>query len=205
MSKIIADFMVTLDGYIAGRNMSLEKPGGDDAEMLYDWMHNLASWRERQGLSGGEHDLDSDIVAEGFDANGAVVMGRMMYDTGAEFWGENPPFRTPVFVLTHRPEPLLVKEGGTSFTFVSDGIHQALAQARAAAGERNVNIAGGADTIQKFIREGLVEEIQLHVVPLVLGGGIRLFDRLGESTSRLEPIRIVQGTRAVHLKYRFVR
>lgn len=102
-----------------------------------------------------------------------------MYDSGVEFWGDNPPFRTPVFVLTNRPAPTLVKEGGTSFTFVTDGIHSALDQAKAAAGGRNVDIAGGADTVQQYLRARLVDELQLHVLPVLFGAGLRLFDNLG--------------------------
>lgn len=131
---VTADLAMSLDGYIAGPNVTLDNPGGDGAEPLFEWIHNLASWRERQGMSGGEENRDSELMREWFDATGAVVMGRIMYDTGEEFWGDNPPFRTPVFVLTHRPRPTLVKQGGTTFTFVSEGIHSALQQAKAAAG-----------------------------------------------------------------------
>ncbi|MQY36523.1 hypothetical protein SRB17_45250 [Streptomyces sp. RB17] len=115
-------------------------------------------------MTGGEENRDSELIREWFDATGAVVMGRMMYGTGEEFWGADPPFRTPVFVLTHRPRPTLVKEGGTTFTFVTDGIHGALDRAKAAAGDRNVDITGGASTVQQYLRAGLVEKLQLHVV-----------------------------------------
>jgi dihydrofolate reductase len=132
-------------------------------------------------------------------------MGRMMYDTGEEFWGDNPPFRTPVFVLTHRPRTTLVKEGGTTFTFVTDGIHSALNQAKAAAGGRNVDIAGGASTVRQYLAEGLVDELQLHVVPALLGEGLRLFEGLGTGRQRIEPVRVVDTPLAAHLKYRFVK
>jgi dihydrofolate reductase len=132
-------------------------------------------------------------------------MGRTMYDTGEEFWGDNPPFRTPVFVLTHRPRPTLVKEGGTTFTFVTDGIHGALGRARAAAGDRNVDIAGGASTVRQYLREGLVDELQLHVVPVLLGAGLPLLEGLGAGRRDLEPVRVVDTPLATHLKYRFVR
>src|SRR4051794_3724512 len=126
--------------------------------------------------------------------------GPQMYDTGADFWGDNPPFRTPVFVLTHRPHPTLVKQGGTTFTFVTDGIHSALAQARSAAGRRNVDIAGGARTVRQYLREGLIDELQLHVVPALLGDGLRLFEGVG--AGRLEQVRVVDTPLATHLKYR---
>lgn len=141
-------------------------------------------------------------MREWFDATGAVVMGRLMYDTGEKPWGDNPPFRAPVFVLTHRPAPSLVKQGGTSFTFVTDGIHSALEQAKAAAGGRNVAIAGGARTVQQFLRAGLVDELQLHVIPVLLGGGLRLFDHIGPEQRKLEVIRVVDTPRATHLTYR---
>jgi dihydrofolate reductase len=196
---------ISLDGCIAGTNVAIDNPGGDGAEPLFEWIHNLASWRQRQGMTGGEENRDSVLMREWFDATGAVVMGRMMYDTGEEFWGDNPPFRAPVFVLTHRPRPTLVKEGGTTFTFVTDGIHSALDQAKAAAGDKNVDIAGGARTVQQYLREGLIDELQLHVVPALLGEGLRLFEGLGAGRRNLEPVRVVDTPLATHLKYRFVK
>ncbi|MCT9076962.1 dihydrofolate reductase family protein [Streptomyces fulvoviolaceus] len=202
---VTADMAISLDGYVAGTDVSLDNPGGDGAEPLFEWIHNLASWRERQGMTGGAENRDSELMREWFDATGAVVMGRMMYDTGEEFWGDNPPFRTPVFVLTHRPRPTLVKEGGTTFTFVTDGIHSALDRAKAAAGDRNVDIAGGASTVQQYLGEGLIDELHLHVVPALLGDGLRLFDGLGAGRRNLEPVRVVDTPLATHLKYRFLK
>ena len=202
---VSADLAISVDGCIAGTDVSIDNPGGDGAEPLFAWIHNLASWRERQGMTGGEDNRDSELMREWFDATGAVVIGRMMYDTGEEFWGDNPPFRTPVFVLTHRPRPALVKEGGTTFTFVTDGIHNALARAKAAAGDRNVDIAGGASTVQQYLGQGLIDELQLHVVPALLGDGLRLFEGLGAGPRDLEPIRVVDTPLATHLKYRFVK
>ncbi|WP_371642754.1 dihydrofolate reductase family protein [Streptomyces mirabilis] len=202
---VTADMAISLDGCIAGTDVAIDNPGGDGAEPLFEWSHNLASWRQRQGMTGGEENRDSALMREWFDATGAVVMGRMMYDTGEEFWGDNPPFRTPVFVLTHRPRPALVKEGGTTFTFVTDGIHSALDQARAAAGDRNVDIAGGASTVQQYLREGLIDELQLHVVTVLLGEGLRLFEGLGAGRRNLEPVRVVDTPLATHVKYRFVK
>lgn len=202
---VTADLAVTLDGYVAGPNVTLGNPGGDGGEPIFDWIHTLASWRERQGMTGGDENRDSELMREWFDATGAVVMGRMMYDTGEEFWGDNPPFRTPVFVLTNRPRPTLVKEGGTSFTFVTDGIHSALEQAKAAAGDRNVDIGGGAHTVRQYLAADLVDELQLHVVPVLLGDGLRLFEGLGARRRDLEQVRVVETPPATHLKYRFVK
>ncbi|MEU5343963.1 MULTISPECIES: dihydrofolate reductase family protein [unclassified Streptomyces] len=201
---VTADMAISLDGCIAGANVAIDNPGGDGAEPLFEWIHNLASWRQRQGMTGGEENRDSELMREWFDATGAVVMGRMMYDTGEEFWGDNPPFRAPVFVLTHRPRPTLVKEGGTTFTFVTDGVHSALDRAKAAAGDRNVDISGGASTVQQYLREGLIDELQLHVVPALLGDGLRLFEGLGAGR-RIEPVSVIATPLATHLKYRFVK
>ncbi|WP_164415894.1 dihydrofolate reductase family protein [Streptomyces salinarius] len=202
---VTADLAITLDGYVAGPNVTLDNPGGDGGEPIFEWIHTLASWRERQGMTGGDENRDSELMREWFDATGAVVMGRMMYDTGEEFWGDNPPFRTPVFVLTNRPRPTLVKEGGTSFTFVTDGIHSALEQAKAAAGDRNVDIGGGAHTVRQYLAADLVDELQLHVVPVLLGDGLRLFEGLGARRRELERVRVVETPSATHLKYRFVK
>lgn len=202
---VTADLAMSLDGFVAGTGVSLDNPGGYGAEPLFEWIHNLASWRERQGMSGGEENRDSELMREWFDATGAVVMGRMMYDTGEEFWGDNPPFRTPVFVLTHRPRPTLVKQGGTIFTFVTDGIHSALDRAKAAAGERNVDIAGGASTVRQYLAADLIDELQLHVVPALLGDGVRLLGGLDAGRRTLEVVRVVDTPPATHLKYRFTR
>ncbi|MFD5662263.1 dihydrofolate reductase family protein [Streptomyces hirsutus] len=168
-------------------------------------MHDLASRRQRQGLPGGEENRDSELVREWFDATGMVVMGRTMYELGEEFWGDDPPFRTPVFVLTHRPRPALVKEGGTTFTFVTDGIRGALDRAKAAAGDGNVDIAGGASTVRQYLGEGLVDELRLHVVPALLGTGMRLFEAGSAGRRALEVVRAVESPVATHLKYRFVK
>ncbi|MGW6735769.1 dihydrofolate reductase family protein [Streptomyces sp. NPDC055013] len=202
---VTADLAISLDGFIAGTDVTLDNPGGDGAEPLFAWIHDLASWRQRQGMTGGVENRDSELMREWFDATGAVVMGRMMYDTGEEFWGADPPFKAPVFVLTHRPRPTLVREGGTTFTFVTDGIHSALDRAKAAAGDRNVDIAGGASTVQQYLGAGLVDELQLHVVPALLGAGLRLFEGLGAGRRTLEPVRVVATPLATHLKYRLVK
>ncbi|ADB48831.1 dihydrofolate reductase family protein [Conexibacter woesei] len=206
MTAVTASMMMTLDGFVAGPNVRVpDNPGGDGGERLHEWIAGLASWRERQGLEGGERNADDDLVRAWFDATGAVVMGRLMFDTGEQHWGEDPPFRAPVFVLTNRSRPHVVKQGGTSYTFVTDGIESALAQARAAAGERNVDVAGGADTVQQFIRAGLLDELHLHVLPVLFGEGVRLLDRLGPGLVELEPVHVIEGDGATHLKYAFPR
>lgn len=202
---VTADMTMSLDGYIAGTEHGVANPGGKGADRIGGWIHAQSSRHERSGLGGGEADQDSEIMREWFEATGSVVMGRLMYDSGVDFWGDTPPFRCPVFVLTNRPAPTLVKEGGTTFTFVTDGIHSGLDQARAAADGRNVDIAGGARTVQQYLRARLVDELQLHVIPVLLGAGLRLFDNLGLGSHDLEPIRVVDTPGATHLKYRILK
>lgn len=203
MTIVTADLAITLDGYIAGPNIrATDNPVGDGAEKLFGAIHSLASWRERQHLTGGDHNLDSALMRDWFDTTGAVVMGRTMFDTGEVPWGEDPPFQCPVFVLTHRGRDRVEKRGGTSYTFVTDGVHSALEQARAVAGDRNVDVAGGADAVRQFIRAGLLDELHLHVVPALMGGGTRLLDELGEDLPELENVHVLPGTHAAHLKYR---
>jgi dihydrofolate reductase len=206
MTTVTTDLMISLDGFIAGPNVRVpDNPGGDGGARLHEWIAGLASWRERQGMEGGEENEDSALIRAWFDATGAVVMGRTMFDTGEPFWGEHPPFRAPVFILTSRARPFVEKAGGTSYTFVTDGIASALEQAKAAAGERNVNVAGGADTVQQHLRAGLIDEISLHVLPVLFGQGVRLFDTLPAAQVELEPVHVIPGPQATHLRYRVRR
>jgi dihydrofolate reductase len=203
MGKVHADITMSLDGFVAGRNDGPDLPLGEGGERLHEWVYGLASWRRPHGLEGGETGRDSEVLAEAMDENGAVVLGRRMFDN-AQGWGDNPPFHVPVFVLTHEAREPLPKEGGTTFTFVTDGIESALEQARAAAGDRNVAIGGGANTIQQSLAAGLVDEVQVHIVPLFLGGGIRLFDELGPEIE-LETTRVIEAPKVTHLRFRVVK
>jgi dihydrofolate reductase len=208
------DISVSLDGFVAGPNATLEQPLGEGGERLHEWVVRLASWREAHGLSGGERNRDSDVLAESVASTGAVVMGRRMFSGGEGpwsddpnadgWWGDTPPFGVPVFVVTHHPRETVVKQGGTTFAFVTDGVEAALEQARAAAGERNVAVGGGASVAQQYLRAGLLDELQLHVVPVLLGDGVRLFDcHPGAPPTELECMRVVESpTGAVHLRYR---
>ena len=192
---------MSLDGFIAGPD---DRPGqglGEGGERLHEWAYNLKSWREPHGLEGGETGRDSEILDETFRNTGAIVLGKRMYDN-AEGWGDEPPFRMPVFVLTHEPREELVK-GETTFTFVTDGVDSALEQARAAAGDRDISVGGGASTIQQFIAAGLIDELQIHLVPLLLGQGVRLFDDPGIGQIELETTRVVESPRVTHVKFRF--
>jgi dihydrofolate reductase len=203
MGKVHADITMSLDGFVAGPNDGPDLPLGEGGERLHEWVFGLASWRKPHGLEGGETGRDSEVLAEAMDENGAVVVGRRMFDN-AHGWGDNPPFHVPVFVLTHEAREPLPKEGGTTFTFVTEGIESALEQARAAAGDRNVAIGGGANTIQQYLAAGLVDELQVHIAPLFLGGGIRLFDELGPEIE-LETTRVIESPKVTHLRFRVVK
>lgn len=211
MSKLTFDITMSLDGFVAGPNATLEQPLGEGGERLHEWMVELESWRERHGLAGGTTDHDSEILEESVAGNGATVMGRRMFSGGEGpweddpnangWWGDDPPFHVPVFVLTHHPREPVEKQGGTSFTFVTDGIEAALEQAREAAGDRDVAIAGGASVAQQYLRAGLLDELQIHVAPVLLGGGVRLFDEPGGGPLALKATRVVESPTVTHLRY----
>lgn len=204
MGKVFVDISMSLDGFIAGADDGPELPLGRGGERLHEWVYDLASWRERHGLEGGESNRDAEVLDEAFRTMGAVVLGRRMFDN-AKGWGDNPPFHVPVFVLTHESREPVAKDGGTTFTFVPDGIERALEQAKAAADDKDVSIAGGANTVQQYMRAGLLDEIQIHVVPLLLGDGIRLFDQVGGEHIGLETTRVVDSPRVTHLRFRVTR
>jgi dihydrofolate reductase len=214
MARVTFDISVSLDGFVAGPNPTLEAPLGEGGERLHEWTIGLASWRESHGREGGTTGVDSDVVAETIAATGAVVMGRRMFSGGEGpwdrdprsdgWWGDDPPFRVPVFVLTHHRRAPVTKEGGTTYTFVTDGIASALEQARAAAGARDVAVAGGASVVQQSLEAGGIDEFQLHVAPVLLGRGTRLFGDLGEQVE-LECTRVIGSPGVTHLRYRVVR
>ena len=212
MSKVRAHISVSADGYVAGPNQSLENPLGEGGESLHDWVVALKAWRERHGMEGGEVNASTPVVEESLVGISAEIMGRGMFGGGPGpwgddpwpgWWGENPPFHRPVFVVTHHErEPLTLAD--TTFTFVTGGIESALAQAREAAAGRDVLISGGADVINQYLAAGLADELELHVVPIFLGGGARLFDGVGPEVE-LEQVRAVEAPGVTHVKYRVVK
>jgi dihydrofolate reductase len=201
MSRVAASISVSLDGFVAGPDDGPEVPMGVGGERLHEWVFGLANWRERHGLEGGENNVDAEVLEEGLRNLGAVVVGRRMFDN-AGGWGDEPPFRVPVFVLTHEARNELVK-GETTFTFVNEGIESAVGRARAAAGQKDVSIGGGASTIRQSIAAGLLDELQLHLVPILLGGGVRLFD--DALTTGLERTRVIDSPAVTHLRFRVAR
>ena len=215
MAQLTLNITMSLDGFIAGPNQTLDKPLGEGGERLHEWLFALASFREQHGLSGGETNADTTVFEGSLSATGAVVMGRRMFsggegpwedDSNADaWWGDDPPFHVPVFVLTHHARETMNKRGGTSFTFVTDGIEAALDQARAAAGDKDVSLAGGADVVQQYLRAGLLDELQIHVVPLLLGDGVSLFDHLGGEPVKLEATRVIESPSVTHLRFRVPR
>ena len=202
MGKVIFDITVSLDGYVAGPGDGPELGLGAGGERLHEWAVELASWREPHGLEGGETNASSEIL-ESMSASGAVVVGKRMFDN-AHGWGDEPPFGKPVFVLTHTAREPLTK-GDTTFTFVTEGIESAVEQAKAAAGEQDVSIGGGASTAQQALKAGLVDEVRLTFAPILLGGGVALFDGLGPDDVELEVTRVVEGPKATHVRYRVVK
>ncbi len=216
MSKLTFDISMSLDGFVAGPNPTLEEPLGKGGEQLHEWVIVTQTWRESHGLSGGETNADAEVIAESIGNTGATVMGRRMFSGGEgpweddpnpdAWWGDEPPFHHPVFVLTHHAREPVTKQGGTTFTFVTDGIESALEQARAAAGDKNVAVAGGANAAQQYLKAGLLDELQLHVAPVLLGDGVRLFENhLGPERREVECTRVIESPAVTHLRYRVVK
>lgn len=210
MGKIVATISMSLDGYIAGPQPTLKEPLGKRGEELHEWVYNLKEWRKPHGMEGGETGPDNDIMKESTTDVGAVIMGRKMYSGGEGpwesdpnpdgWWGDNPPFHVPVFVLTKHKREKVMKEGGTTFTFVTDGIESALEQAKKVAGSKKISIAGGANVIQQCIQTGNLDELQIHVVPILLGGGTPLLAHLDNTT--LEKIRVIDSPNVTHFTFK---
>jgi dihydrofolate reductase len=208
----IVDITTSLDGFVAGPNPTLEDPLGEGGERLHEWAVALEAFRECHGMEGGETSADSERLRESVDATGAVVMGRRMFSGGQGpwdadpnadgWWGDDPPFRAPVFIVTSHPRGTVAKEGGTSYTFVTDGVESAVRQAREAAGEKNVGVSGGANVVQQAIKAGLVDELRLHLTPILLGSGTRLLDDLGGV--ELERTAVIDSPGVTHLTFRVV-
>jgi len=209
MSRLRLQISMSLDGFTAGPNQSEEHPLGEGGMRLHEWVFPLAAWRERHGEEGGEVNASTDVVERSLENVGATIMGRNMFGGrgtwGEEpwegWWGEDPPFHTPVFILTHHAREAVVKEGGTTFNFVTGGIESALAQARAAAAGRDVALAGGADVARQYLRAGLIDELQIHLVPVLLGDGESLFAGLSDLDVRLEQREVLAAPGVTHITF----
>ena len=211
MGSITCHISISLDGFVAGPNQSLENPIGEGGMRLHQWVFETASWREQHGESGGARTVDSEVLDDAVQNVGAYIMGRKMFgggegpwdDTWQGWWGDEPPYQVPVFVLTHHAREPLLMRGGTTFSFVTTGIDAALQQARQAAGDKDISIAGGARTIQQYLAAGMLDELYLHIVPVILGAGERLLVDVGDPT--LEPVNVIASPVVTHVKYRIVR
>ncbi len=202
---------MSLDGFIAGPNQSVDNPLGVGGTRLHEWAFALAIFRDEHEMDGGEVNESTAVVEESLANIGATVMGRNMFGGHPGgwnakklwngWWGDNPPFHHPVFVLTHHARAPLVLEGGTTFTFVTDGIESALDQARKAAGRKDVSLAGGASAAQQYLVAGLVDQMDISLVPTLLGSGERLFDGVGDDLHGLELVRTVAAPGVTHLKF----
>jgi dihydrofolate reductase len=212
VSRLRFQISVSLDGFVAGPNQSEEHPLGEGGMELHQWVFKLAAWRKPHGREGGEVNASSAVVEETLENVGATIMGRNMFGGGPGpwgddpwdgWWGDEPPFHHPVFVLTHHERERLEKDGGNSFTFVTDGIESALEQAKVAAGGKDVSLGGGAEAAQQYLAAGLIDELLLNVVPVLLGSGTRLFENLGDvSALGLQQVRVVEAPGVAHLFYR---
>jgi dihydrofolate reductase len=205
MSSVTIDVGMSLDGFIAGPNAGPQNALGDGGHRIHRWVYDLEAWRERQSLRGGQANRDDQVLREAYENVGAFVMGRRMFDEGEAGWPDPPPFRAPVFVLTNHGRDPWVRKGGTTFTFVTDGIQSALERAKEAAGEKDVRISGGADTLDQFLRAGFVAEMQIHLAPEILGGGVRLFEGVGAGGLNLEKIRVIDSPEVTHMAFRVVK
>jgi dihydrofolate reductase len=213
MSTFRFQIAVSLDGYVAGPDQSEENPLGVGGMDLHRWVFDLEAWRRQQGLEGGEVNASNSVIEEAQSNVGAVVMGRNMFGGGPGpwsedppwngWWGDDPPYHTQVFVLTHHRREPQEMQGGTTFIFVTDGIESALDRARQAADGLDVLLGGGASVIQQYLAAGLVEEFELHVVPILLGAGERLLENVGKL--ELEQVRAIEAPAVTHIKYRVVK
>jgi dihydrofolate reductase len=210
MGAVRFQVAVSLDGYVAGPDQSVENPLGVGGMDLHRWMFELDTWHQQHGQEGGEVNPSSAVMEEAQANIGAVVMGRNMFGGGPGpwdedrpwkgWWGDDPPYHRPVFVLTHHQRAPLEMQGGTTFYFVTDGTVSALDQAKRAAGDLDVLIGGGASAIQQYLAAGMVDEFELHIVPIILGAGERLLE--GTGTPSLEQVRAVEAPGVTHIRFR---
>jgi len=213
MGRVMFQMAVSLDGYVAGPDQSVENPVGVGGTRVFEWFFDLEIWRRMQGLEGGIVNASTGVIEDARANVGAYVMGRNMFGGGpgpwpddppwTGWWGDEPSYHVPVFVLTHYPRDPLEMRGGTTFFFVTDGIGSALDQARVEAADRDVRIAGGAGTVREYLRAGLVEDFELNLAAVLLGAGERLFDHVGDL--QLEQVRAIEAPGVTHLKYRVVK
>jgi dihydrofolate reductase len=206
VSKLrVHSFSISIDGYGAGPDQDLENPLGVRGPELFDWFFHTRTWQRMHGNEGGETGADDDIAATGFTGIGAWILGRNMFgpvrgpwpdDSWKGWWGDEPPYHVPAFVLTHHPRAPLEMKGGTVFHFVTDGIHSALQEAKAAAGDRDVRLGGGVSTIRQYLCAGLIDELRLVISPVLLGNGEHLLNGIDMRALGYECVAHAPGSRA---------
>jgi len=209
MAKLrVQSFGVSLDGYSAGPNQDLQHPLGVNGLEVMEWFLHTRVWRDMHGQGGGETGVDNAMAEQGFNGIGAWILGRNMFgpvrgpwpdESWKGWWGEEPSYRTPVFVLTHHARKPLTMKGGTEFFFVTDGIESALRQAKAAAGGKDVRVGGGAATVRQYLQAKLIDELHLAVRPILMGSGESLFGGLDMRTLGYQVVETIQGERAMHV------
>ena len=205
MSKVFVDIGISLDGFIAGPNGGAKNPLGDGGMAIHQWMFNLKRFKEHLSLpGGGETGADNDLVDKTFNRIGANIMGKKMFIEGEANWPEEAPFQCPVYVLTHQKREPWERPGGTTFYFVNENIHSVLEKAKKDAGNKDVRISGGADVIRQYLNTGLVDELILHVAPIILGNGVRLFDNIAKGKFSLEVSNAVSSLTVTHLFYKVI-
>src|SRR5690242_2252250 len=213
MSKLRCHITISVDGFVAGPNQSDENPLGEGGESLHDWAVALGAWREAHDKEGGEVNASTRIMEESRANIGAAVMGRNMFGppSGGDWdeqwkgwWGDDPPYHHDVFVITHHAREPVEMQGGTTFHFVTEGIERALELAKASANGKDVMLWGGADVVNQYLAAGLLDELELHIAPVLLGGGARLFDNVGAAEVQLRQLRAVEAPGVTHIRYTVV-
>jgi dihydrofolate reductase len=207
MTRLKLNITMSIDGFVAGPNQSPENPLGIGGEELHGWLLPLKAFRESHGGAGGEVNASTRFAEDILAGAGATIMGRNMFGGGPGpwdeswrgWWGDDPPYHHPVYVLTHHPREPLEMQGGTTFHFVTEGIESALEQARAVAGEQHVSLGGGASVAQQYLAAGLLDELVVSVVPILLGSGARLFEAVGDA--KLEQVESVAAPGVTHIRY----
>ena len=205
MSKIFFSVGISLDGFLAGPNAGPKNPMGDGGTTIHMWLYNLARFRKELNIGeGGETGRDNDMIGETIERTGASIMGKRMFNEGEPSWPEDAPFHTPVFVLTHQRRDPWERKGGTTFYFINDGLQSALDKARKSAGRKDIRIAGGANVIQQFLNAGLVDEFTIHVAPIMLGEGVRLFENLVKYKFSVDTLDAIPSGLVTHLRYKVI-
>lgn len=202
MTKVMVNMSMSLDGFVAGPHVGMEFPMGQGGERLHDWMFERGAARRGAASSTSASGIDEQVTGEVYAMTGAVIIGKRTFSVGIDLWGDTP-YPVPCFVLTHTPQAVRVEKSGT-FTFVTDGIASALRQAQAAAGDRDINLMG-ADVVQQFLKAGLVDEIQINLVSVLLGNGLRLFEHFGIAPIDLESTRVLSSIDVTHLRYNVIK